>query len=241
MNIKTIALATILATGVPVAVQAQEAGDLQNYQVSCETGAECSNFNVNFEQEGDRVAQIRRTRTRRTRSRSVDSKYYAGGNIGLFFPGEDGFDTGFGGAAKFGYNFTKNVAAEIEGLGYFGGSEIDDLGYNVLGLAANGVFKYPFNPDNDKSVYGFAGAGIGIGRVAATGDVVDQLEADAEAAGEEFDSSETGFLFQGKAGIGYPIGDKTDIFGQARYLNVSVDDLDNSDGFAIEAGASYNF
>lgn len=239
MNLKTIALTAVLAIGFPLAAQAQETNDYESLNVSCQSGAECSDFGVNFQQEGDEVAQTRRTRTRRTRS-SVDSKYYAGGNIGIFFPGEDGFDAGFGGAAKFGYNFTENIAAEIEGLGYFGGSEVDDLGYNVLGIAANGVGKYAFNPDNDKSVYIFGGAGIGIGRVASTGDRVDQLEDEAEAAGVEFDSSETGFLFQGKVGVGYPIAEKIDVFGQGRYLNVSVDDID-ADGFAIEAGANYNF
>ncbi len=228
MNIKTIALATILVTGIPVAVQAQETNDLQNYQVSCNANSECNNLKVNYEQEGDRVAQTRRTRTRRTRSSSVDSKYYAGGNLGILFPSGDGLDTGFGGAAKFGYNFTENIAAEVEGLGFFGGTEVDDLSYNILGLAANGVYKYPFDATNDKSLYGFGGVGIGIGRVDASGDAAPD------------NSDETGFLFQGKAGVGYPIAEKIDVFGQGRYLNLSVDDVD-ADGFTIEAGANYNF
>ena len=238
MNIKTIALATILATGIPVAVQAQETNDIQNYQVSCNANSECSNFKVNYETEGDQVAQTRRTRTRRTRSSSVDSKYYVGGNLGLYFPSD--VDTGFGGAAKFGYNFTENASAEIEGLGLFGGTDIDDANYNVLGIAANGVYKYPFDANNDKSIFGFGGAGIGLGRVALTGDAVDAAEEAAEADGLEFDSSETGFLFQGKLGVGYPVTEKIDVFGQGRYVNISVDG-DSGDFFGIEAGANYSF
>jgi len=82
--------------------------------------------------------------------------------------------------------------------------------------------------------YIFAGLGIGVGVTSATGDVADDLD----DAG--FDTSETGFLLQGKGGVGYPITNKIDLFGQTRFFNIFLDD-DDADGLAIDFGATYNF
>lgn len=234
MKVKTIGLVTILVSFFPLTVQAQDIDkNYQNYQVGCNSGVKCNIFDVNYEQQpeaNDQIAQ--RTRERRTRSSSLDSKYYAGGNIGLFLPGDD-LDVGFGLDGLFGYNVTENIAAELEVFDYFGGSDVDDLGYNIFAVAANGLYKIPFG-DDERSFYGFAGAGVGIGIASATGDVADEAEDNGA------DTSDTGFLFQGKVGAGYPITDNIDLTGQFRYVNIS-DDQQDGDGFSIDAGARYNF
>ena len=237
MKIKNAILASLLFAGIPFAAQAQDAGNVENYenyQVSCETGVDCQNFDVIYEQQegNDEVSQ--RTRTRRTRRTSSFSKYYVSGNVGLFFPDGDGADTGFGFGGLFGYRFTEQIAAELEVFDYFGGTEIDDLGYNFLGFAANVAGRYPFNSSNPRSIYGFAGGGIGYGNASSTGDVADARE----DAG--FDTSEGGFLFQGKLGLGYPVSDNIDILGQFRYVNLSVDG-GSGDAFTLDAGVTYNF
>ena len=236
MNLKTSILAALAVVALPLAAQAQDTNSYESLNVSCESGAECADFGVSFSEDGDKVAQTRRTRTRRSRRGSSDSKVYAGGNLGVFFPGEDGLDAAFGLGAKAGYKFSDLIAAEIEGLGFFGGTEVDDLGYNILGVAANAVFTFPFG-DDEKSVYGFAGPGLGFARLGLSGDVADDLDDDG------FDTSETGFLFQVKGGVGYPVADKIDLIGQVRYLSVSIDDdFDNdADGFSFDVGANFKF
>ena len=241
MNLKTVILSALLIA-IPVGVRAQDVDTYENYQVACDAGAECDSFNVNYiESDSDKVAQTRRTRTRRTRSSGVDNKYYAGGNLGVFFPFIDDTDVGFGLSGLFGYRFTNNISAELEVLDYFGGSEIDDLGYNIFGVSANGVYRYYFDAGNFDNLYAFGGVGVGFGIGSSTGDVADDLD----DAG--IDTSETGFLLQGKAGIGYPLNEKVDLFGQARYLNVFVDGDDlggfseDFDGLSVDVGATYKF
>jgi hypothetical protein len=251
MNIKTTAVAIILALGFPLAAQAQETKNYENsyesLKVSCQSGVECNDFNVNFQEQGEQIAQTRRTRTRRTRdSSSLDSKYYAGGNVGLFLPffGDDADDAdlGFGFGGLFGYKFNQNISAELEIYDALGGTETDDLGYNLFGVAANGVYRYYFNPDDSKSLYAFGGLGLGFGVVSQTGDVADDLDDDG------VDTSRTGFLLQTKAGVGYPLSDNLDLFGQARYANVFIgeeDDIegsgDDGNGLSFDVGATYNF
>jgi len=235
MNIKITTLAIILAMGFPLAAKAQETNNYEDYQVTCDSIAECREFEVNYEQqsEEDNVAQSRRTRSRRTR-RSRDSKFHIGGHLAPFIPFDDELDVGFGGGVFAGYKFTKNLIAEIDIFDYFGGSEVDDLGFNHFGAAVSGVYRYHINSNSSRSPYIFAGLGIGVGVTSATGDVADDLD----DAG--FDTSETGFLLQGKGGVGYPITNKIDLFGQTRFFNIFLDD-DDADGLAIDFGATYNF
>lgn len=265
MNIKITALALMLAIGFPVAAQAQNTNGFDNnvqtpsqpgidVQTPSQSGFEVqtpsvtpSEPDVNFQEQDNELSQNRRTRTRRTRttSSSLDSKYYAGGNLGLFVPfnGDDSDDDlgiEFGGL--FGYKVNKNISAELEIFNARGGTDVDDLGYSILCVSANGVYRYYFNPDNSKSLYAFGGLGLGFGKVSATGDVADDLDDDG------FDTSDTGFLLQTKAGVGYPVADNIDLFGQARFANVFIGEDDNvqgsgedGNGISFDLGATYNF
>ena len=241
MNIKTSILAALVIAVAPAVVQAQETNGYENYKVACD-GANCSDFNVDYQQPDSNsdIAQYGSRRTRRTR-RTLDSelkKIYVRGNLGVFLPGGNA-NTGFGGGGLVGYNVTKNIAAELELFDYFGGTDVDNLDYNYFGAAVNGVYKYPFGTD-PKSPYAFGAAGIGVGVSNLSGDVADAVDA---LGG---DTSGTGFLFQGKLGAGYPLTDKIDAIGQVRYVNTSTDYAVGGvsgvdDSFALDLGATYNF
>ena len=263
MNIKTVLLATLLSA-FPIAVQAQDTGSLDNYQVACNSGAECNDFEVNYEQTDgdDEVAQVpRRTRTRRTRS--AESKYYAGLNLGIFFPGEIENtvidpDTGFGGSVYGGYKFSEYISADGEVLLAFGGNDFGgvDGSYTLFGVFLNPRFTYTFEQDtlsnvsdNLRGLYVFASPGIGYANYSIGGDLGDNLDEANQ------DDSGGGFAIQGKIGAGYPVSDKIDIIGQARYTYVfnafeivqtgpggvtSTED-EGFDTFGIEVGAKYNF
>jgi hypothetical protein len=275
MNIKITALAFMLAIGFPLAAQAQNTNGFDNNVqtpspsgvnvqtpsqsgVNVQTPSESgfgvqtpsetpSEPEVNLQEQDNELTQNRRTRTRRTRttSSSLDSKYYAGGNLGLFVPfngdnSDDDIGIGFGGL--FGYKVNKNISAELELFNARGGSDVDDLGYSIFGASANGVYRYYFNPDNSKSLYAFGGLGLGFGVASLTGDVADDLDDDG------VDTSRTGFLLQTKAGVGYPLSDNLDLFGQARYANVFIGEEDNvadsgedGNGISFDLGATYNF
>ena len=230
MNFKT-AILSLLLVAIPVGVRAQDVESYENLQVACDSGAECNSFDVNYEEsDADKIAQTRRTRTRRTRS-SSDSRYYVGGNIAPFIPFDGDLDVGFGGGVFGGYKFTENISAEVEVFDYFGGTETDDLDYNNFGATANGVYRYYIDPGSSDSLYVFAGLGVGVGIGDFTGDIADDRDLD----------SETGFLLLGKGGVGYPVSDKVDLFAQTKFFNIFLDDYDDRDGVAIDLGATYNF
>ena len=249
MNIKTTVLAIVLAMGFPLVAQANsdkkvDANKYENYEVSCNSSNQCSNFDVSYEQsDDDKVAQTRRTRTRRTRGGN-DSKIYVGGSLAPFFPFDGELDIGFGGGIFAGYRFTRNISVEIDVYDYFGGldeeDEVDgididdDSGYNLFGAAANGIYRLYLNPNESRSLYVFAGLGVGIGVSSTTGDLADALD----DAG--LDTADTGFLLQGKGGVGYPITDNIDLFGQTRFFRIFVEGED-PDGLALDFGASLNF
>lgn len=245
MKIKNAILAGVLIAGLPVAVNAQEVENYDEYKVGCEAGVDCNDFDVNYEQSETNDELSQRTRTRRTR-RSSDKKIYFGATPGIAFLG-DGTNTGFGGSLFGGYNFSEKASAELEIFDYFGGlddgvssfdSVIDDSGYNYLGLAANAVFKYPFDQSNSRSFYGFAGIGLGYGRFSFTGDFGDFLD------DNNIDNSLGGFLFNTKLGVGYPVTDSIDLMGQLRYANTFLDEVNNvtfqQDAITFDIGAKLN-
>lgn len=243
MKLKISMLAAFLVAAFPFAAQAQETNSYDGLNVSCESGAECNDFGVDFQEQGEEVAQTRRTRPRRTRRSSDDSKYYAGGNVGLFIPffdvvEDEDSDIGFTFGGLFGYKFTKNISAELELYDSLGGTEVDDLGYNIFGASANGVYRYYFNPNSSRSLYAYGGLGLGVGVVNFTGDVADDADLD----------SQTGFLLQGKAGVGYPLSERVDLFGQTRFTNVFLDEDDDegfsgddANGLSFDVGATFKF
>ena len=239
MKIKNAILAAVLLAGMPFAVNAQEVENYDDYKVGCESSADCNDFNVDYEQTETNDELSQRTRTRRTRSRrSSFKKIYVTPTLGISILG-DGADVGFGGSVSGGYRISEKLAAELEIFDYFGGVEdTDDLGYSYLGLAANGVFRFPFGGDSD-SIYGFASPGIGYGRLGLTGDDADDLD----DAG--FDTSASGFLLQFKAGIGYPVSDSISLIGQAKYSNIFLSDFngvdDDEDAITFDLGASFSF
>ncbi len=234
MSIKNTVLAIILALGFPLTAQAQNAEKFENYENICNSIAECSDFDTNFEQQSPEKQLAQSGRTRRTRRQSPLSKFYIGGHLAPFFPFDGDLDVGFGGGVFAGYKITNNISAEIDIYDYFGGTEVDDLGFNNFGAAVSGVYRYYVNPGNSRSPYIFAGLGIGVGVSSATGDVADDLD------DLGVDTSQTGFLLQGKGGVGYPISDKIDLFGQTRFFSIFIEGED-ADGLALDFGAIYNF
>lgn len=237
MTIKTTVLAAILVAGLPVAVQAQETETYNFLKVGCDFATECQDFDVIYAQQLENSEISQRTR-RRTRRSSSDQKIYFGLTPGVAFLG-DGTNVGFGGSLFGGYKFSELIAAELEIFDYFGsldgeGTIFDDSGYNYLGVVANAVATYPFG-DDDRSIYGFGGLGVGFGRFGFTGDVADFLD-DVDA-----DSSLSGVLFNLKLGVGYPISDNIDVLGQFRYANAILDEVNNftveQDAITIDIGA----
>ena len=263
MKIKTTILAVLLAL-TPVAVRAQDVdSSYENYQVGCNSGAECNDFEVNYQEDELAQRTRERRRTRRTR-RTDDKKIYAGATVGIFFPSEiDDFDigitsgqttdlqtvdpgTGFGGSLYGGYKFTDFISADIEGFVFGGDADPLDSSYTSYGFFVNPRFTYTFNEYN--GVYVFASPGIGLAGV-SFGDEI------SDAEGVE-DGSGTGFALQAKAGVGYPVSDSIDIIGQARYVNafnaiettqfgaggeVSESEDQDFNSFSIEAGVNVKF
>ncbi|MEM8827856.1 MAG: porin family protein [Cyanobacteria bacterium P01_G01_bin.19] len=238
MKFKSVIVAVALLAALPFSAKAQNVENYEEYQVSCEQGVECNDFNVMYEQQEETSEEIaQRTRPRRTRRSSDFKKIYVGGTLGLAELG-DGADLGFGASIVGGYRITKNIAAELEIYDYFGGTDSDDLGYNYLGILANGSYRIPFG-DDPKSLYAFVTPGFGFGRLGLTGDDADDLD----DAG--LDTSDTGFLLQIKAGVGYPISESLNLFGQARYANLFLSDFngvdDDEDAITFDVGVNFGF
>ena len=248
MKIKNAILAGVLVAGLPVAVQAQEVDNYAEYQVSCGNGAECSDFDANYEQQPETDDQIaQRTRTRRTRSRrGSNKKVYLGATLGLAFPGEldelqvsenediiivdgvqvTGIDseavnpgTGFGGSLFAGFNFSEAIGADLELFVFGGGADpIDDAAFAAVGFFINPRYTLKFDKDNTKSLYAYVSPGLGIVSAGLSDEIEDDL------IGEVDDDNSDGVFGAGlglqlKAGVGLPLSETFHLFGQARYFN----------------------
>ena len=209
--LKTTALAIALAFIAPLAVKAEtvEKEEYDNYQVSCEA-VTCSDFKVNFEEDSDKVAQTRRTRTR-TRTISSENRFfkdfYVGGGAGLLIDG-DGLDLGFQGSVFGGTLYNEYVGAEAEFTFAFADSEFVDDNISILGFFLNPRFQYEFD---NSDITAFASPGLGL--VSFDGD--------------------TDLGFQIKAGAQKPFSDKFDGFVQGRFQS-------EGDTIGIEVGALFD-
>lgn len=248
MKIKTALLASVLLAGLPIAAQAQSTESYDNYQVSCETGVDCNNFDVKYQQPEADGEVSQRTRTRRVRRTSSSrKKVYLGGTLGIIFPGElDEIDvsddvtfsngdfilenpeavdpgTGFGGSLFAGYNFSNSLGADLELFIFGGGADpIDDSAYAAVGIFANPRFTYAFNQDNiAKSPYAYISPGIGIVSAALSEEIQDSVDDDVEINDEDDNDDAVagaGLGLQLKAGVGLPVSETFHVFGQARYF-----------------------
>lgn len=236
IKIKTSILTAIIFSALPLGAKAQEVNSYENYELACESDADCNDYSIDYETTESDIDVAQTRRTPRTRSRTPrENKFYAGGNLGLYIPGDD-LDIGWGLGALFGYNFSEQISAELEVYDFFGGSNVDDLGYNFLVVAANGVYTYPFGGDSN-SLYAFFGLGLGVGNLSATGDVADEAEDNG------IDTSSSDIFFHWKAGVGYPLSNKIDLTGQFRAIKFDAgnDTIENENTFALEAGIKFKF
>ncbi len=209
---KTTALAIILAFIAPLAVKAETAEKgYSDYQVSCEA-ATCGNFGVTFEEEDDKVAQTRRTRTRTSSTGNrLFKDYYVGGSAGIILTAES-LDLGFQGSVFGGTKYNEYVGGDVEFTFGFAGIENADETLTGLGIYLNPRFEYQFDGSD---ITAFVSPGLGFIRASA------------------FDDSDTEFDFQIKAGASKPINEKLDVFAQGRYQN-------EAELLSIEGGVIYD-
>jgi len=235
-SIFKIALFTPIVMAIPLKAQAEESPSTVSSFVDCDRLSQCKDFaeDIVVEQENT-LAQSRPTRRTRTRGTS-SSKYYGGGSLGIFASGGIG-DAAFGGSIFGGRKFDDRLSAEAEIIYYRGGTSIDDFGYSILGVLGNARYLFPFDSSNSQSFYAFAGAGVGLGRFALTGDFSDFIS----------DTDAISLLVQAKGGVGYPVSNNIDVFGQLRYLNTTTSFARGfsgsvtGDGFSFDAGATFKF
>ncbi|MGL5942797.1 MAG: outer membrane beta-barrel protein [Waterburya sp.] len=218
MKIKAAILTIIVVTSFPLTVQAQSPENYKNYQVNCHSDKECKDLKVIY--ENNQTAQ----KTSRDHNNNTINKYYAGGSIGLFLAGDFAsteVNGGFSFSGLVGNRFSNKISAELEILDYVvGESTFVDFADNFLGIAVNAALRFYFNPDNTRSAYIFGAGGLGYGG---------------------FVNSGSGFLFQGKTGLAFPISDSLDIYGQYRYLNLLVNDGSDGSANSLELGTIFGF
>ena len=144
MIAKNTTLAVAIVCGFSLSAKAEDIKTYETLQVSCNPftsdsiNSQCSS-NSSVESEADLIAQNRRGRGRRRKSKVQN--YYAGFGIGAMLPSgevsfgtEEGnvdFSTGFAGSIFGGLNFSKNIGAELEFLLGFGGGDTDDFEQSV--------------------------------------------------------------------------------------------------------------
>lgn len=237
-SIHKIALFTSIIIAIPLKAQADESFNTR-LAIDCDclrvTVGQCEDFAKDIVvSQADTLAQSRRTR--RTRRTTSSSKYYGGGSLGIFSSSGIG-DAGFGGSIFGGRKFDDRLSAEAEVIYYRGGTSVDDLGYSILGVLGNAKYLFPFDSSDSQGFYAFAGAGIGLGRFALTGDFADFIS----------DTDSIALLIQAKGGVGYPVSKNIDVFGQLRYLNTTTSFARGfsgnvtGDGFSFDGGATFKF
>ena len=138
------------------------------------------------------------------------------------------FDAGLAGIVSFGHRYESGFRAELE-FGYRG-NDLD----SVSGVAGNGDVNamsgminllFDFNPKSDFSPY--LGIGAGIGRVSADGAT--------PFGGAAIDDDDTGFAYQGIAGLSYKLLPSIDLFGDYRYFATQTLELTTDAGVGVDA------
>lgn len=249
--VKNTTLASCLILGISQVARANNAELLPQSISASKQGSQLESA------KGEEVAQTspRRTRTRRRPLRSTKKTYFGLG-LGAFLSGdeisipredftEDGsveFSNGFTFSVFGGYRLSRYIAGELELSAAFGNAEFEnvpdeailddlDIDYSVLSIYLAPRFELPLANDKFKL---YASPGIGFSTVST------DIDTDRNLDGEEDElTSDTGFSYQIKAGAAYNINQTVSIFGQARYNNFALGDLDNLDGIAVEVGASF--
>lgn len=138
------------------------------------------------------------------------------------------FDEGLAGIISFGHRYESGFRGEIE-LGYRG-NDLDNVsGANgsgdVSAMSAMVNLLFDFNTKSDFSPY--VGVGAGIGRVSADGAT--------PFAGAAIDDDDTGFAYQGIAGLSYKLLDSVDLFGDYRYFATQSLELTTDAGIGVDA------
>lgn len=272
MIVQNATLAMTLVCGFSFGAKAEDINTYETLQISCNpfsaTNADnqCSR-NLKVESETSLIAQTRRGRGRRRKSKVQN--YYAGFSIGAGFVGGEypvgnsqgtefpfpEYSNGFVGSLFGGLNFTKNLAAELElylGLGDLDTDELDDFSNDP----ANNIDVSNFRSEGDYSAFAiyinprfelplneerkfslYVSPGIGISQTNANYTAEDDL-----GFFDDTDASSTSFTYQIKGGGSIFLSETIGVFGQLRYASLPTDeDIDTINIFSTEAGMKFNF
>ncbi len=160
---------------------------------------------------------------------------YIGAALGFEYYGDDDvadLDTGGSLSLQFGYRFTDNWRAELEGG--ITGVEVEDDNDDVLGIARGTISAYYDFLSSDNLLVPYAGAGLGIAGVGFDDDDVDDDD-------EDFKSE---FTWHAEAGLSVNVTPSFAIVPAYRYTwtNDRKDvTADNLEGHALRIGARYTF
>ena len=138
------------------------------------------------------------------------------------------FDTGHAGILSVGHKYENGLRTELE-FGYRS-NDID----SVSGLAGSGdvdawsgMVNLLYDVDMNSQFSPYVGIGAGVGRVSVDGA--------APFAGATIDDDDTGFAYQGIAGLSYKLMPSLDLFGDYRYFATQALDLTTSSGVGVDA------
>lgn len=151
-------------------------------------------------------------------------------------------------------NSIRDLAEQTPGVNFSGDIEAES-DYSAFAIYASPRFDLPVS----RKFSLFITPGIGLSQTNVNAKVESDLsisgenvtsedeEALAEAvqeANQEIDQSTTGISFKLKAGAEYQLSDSIEIFGQASYVTLAVNDdptADNLNSFLAQTGLTFNF
>ncbi|GAB4523636.1 MAG: hypothetical protein Tsb0014_01420 [Pleurocapsa sp.] len=259
INLKNLFFALFIVLGVSSSSQAQNIENHQELQFSCSfpKPSPClSDFNVS-NQQLDNDSLI--TQRIRRKIRKPNKDVYGGFSFGLFLPNSKlrvsdadvSLNTGFGGSILAGVKFNKNLGADLEFLLGFGSLDTDELqkklnrerpsdrteldgNYTLWGLYFNPRYEIFLSETKDFKAY--LSPGIGVSRSSST----IEFDSQSTVVNSSRDFEKTGFSFQFKGGVAYPINKNANVFGQVRYANLPAEG-DNINLINTEIGIGFEF